>query len=185
MDAELFRLPTRPNFYAAAGTTNPFDVDGRGARSQVPAPDSRFPGYAARMEDARLVTDYRNHCSRNVPAGKQFATKEWMTKNALEIIHLSRRRQAEQSGAMFGVDPSVVPPPEAVVDCTKYACSWNQTYVPGGIGVERAREPVPGLFGTWDAAADTKDAPRPFLSLTTVYEGGRNTPRGAPSPQLR
>lgn len=185
MDAKLFRLPTTPNFYAAAQATNPFDVESRGAYSQLAAPNSRYPGYAAPMSDARLVTDYRNHCSRNVPAGKQFATKEWMTTNALNLIELSRKRQADAAGAIYGADPSTVPPPVATVDCSAFECRVTKTEAPGGIGTERASTATPALFGTWEPLVRTKDAPKPFLALTSVYEGGRNTPRGAGALEMR
>jgi hypothetical protein len=63
------------------------------------------------MADGRLVSDYRNHCSFNIPTGSQFATKEWMTKNATDIIRLGRERMAQKTGAIYGLDTSVVPPP--------------------------------------------------------------------------
>ena len=52
-------------------------------RNTEPAPDNRYPAFAAQMQDGRLVTDYRNHCSRNVPAGAQFTTKKWMIQQAI------------------------------------------------------------------------------------------------------
>jgi hypothetical protein len=66
------------------------------------------------MSDGRLVTSYRNHCSQNIPTGKQFATKEWFTNNATELIAITRKRAAEQVGAIYGVDTTVVPPPVSV-----------------------------------------------------------------------
>ncbi len=182
MDAKLFRLPTKPDFYAGIATANPFEVDARGAVSQLPAPDSRYPGYAAPMSDGRLVTDYRNHCSKNVPVGSQFSTKEWMTKNAIEIIRLSRERQAAASGATFGTDPSTVPPPAMIVECSAAECSRQVTENPGGIGMERAGAAAPGLFGTWEPTASTAKAPQPNIGITRTYEGGRNTPRGLNGP---
>jgi hypothetical protein len=184
MDAKLFRLPTKPNFYANAGTANPFDIESQGVRSQLPAPDSRYPGYAGPMEDARLVTDYRNHCSRNVPAGKQFATKEWMTKNALDLIHLSRKRQADQSGAIYGSDKSTVAPPVSFVQCSKFECKKIETDIPCGVGTNRIPQEVPILFGTWEPVATTSSAPPPNVATTSVYEGGRNTPRSIASGNL-
>jgi hypothetical protein len=178
MDAKLFRLPTKPNYYAAIATANPFEVDAKGKAAQAPASDPRFPGWAGQMSDGRLVTDYRNHCSRNVPAGRQFATKEWMTKNAEELIRVSRQRQAEQAGAVFKFDSSVVPPPEQVVECTPSDCTRTVTQAPGGIGTERAGAPCPFLFGTWDAAEGGTAPPAANVQGTRRYEGGRNTPRG-------
>ena len=99
MDAKLFRLPTKPNLYGGA---SPFDVEQQQKHSQLPTQNSRFPGWAAPMADGRLVTEYQNHCSRNIPAGRQYPTKEWMTKNALELIRVGRERQAQKSGNQSG-----------------------------------------------------------------------------------
>jgi hypothetical protein len=179
MDAKLFRLPTKPNFYAAIGTANPFDVDQRGRYNQVPTPDSRYPGYAAPMSDGRLVSDYQPHCSQNIPTGSQFATKEWMTKNAMDIMRISRERNSKQTGAIYGADPTTVPPPAMVVTCARANCSRMVTEAPGGIGMERAGAAAPELFGTWEVP--NAGAPPPTkITLTQKYEGGRNTPRGGP-----
>jgi hypothetical protein len=175
MDAKLFRLPTNPNFYSGIATANPFDVGQQ--QGQPPTPDARFPGWAAPMADGRLVSDYRNHCSVNVPTGSQFATKEWMTKNATDIIRMGRERMAEKTGSIYGLDSSVVPPPAMVVKCQTNDCERVTTNFAGGIGMERADVDTPELFGTW--TSDTLSAaPKPAVALTTRFEGGRNTPRG-------
>ena len=177
MDSKLFRLPTNPNFYAAIASADPFDSE-QHRQSQLPAPDSRFPGWAGKMADGRLVTDYRNNCSQNIPTGSQFATKEWMTKNAVEIIRLGRERMAEQTGSLYGLDPSVVPPPALIVKCKTNDCERHVTNADGGIGTERADAEAPELFGTWTSQAFS-GAPKPLLQTTTRFEGGRNTPRGS------
>jgi hypothetical protein len=177
MDSKLFRLPTAPNFYSAIATANPFDVGEQQKRSQLPSPDSRFPGWAAPMADGRLVTEYKNHCSRNIPTGSQYATKEWMTKNASELIRISRERYSEQTGAIYGLDKSVVPPPALIVRCKTNDCDRTYTNATGGIGMERADAEAPELFGTWENEAMTS-APKAVVPLTTRFEGGRNTPRG-------
>jgi hypothetical protein len=179
MDSKLFRLPTQPNFYAAIATASPFDLDSRQKFTQIPAPDNRYPGWAGPMADGRLVTSYQNHCSRNVPAGRQFATKEWMTKNATELIRLGRQRFAQQTGAIYGVDAGTVPPPAAVVTCARHDCERVATDAPGGIGQERGDSPAPELFGTWDPRQGRMTAPQALASVTRKYEGGRNTPRGS------
>ena len=176
MDAKLFRLPTKPNFYAGISTADPFDINQRQKYSQVASPDSRFPGWAAPMSDGRLVTSYQNHCSQNFPTGTQFSTKEWMTHNATGIMQTIRDRTAKQNGAIYGLDHTVVPPPVAIVACTRADCKRAATNMQGGLGVERIEE-VPELFGTWDPRITTV-APKPRIAITTVYEGGRNTPRG-------
>jgi hypothetical protein len=182
MDSKLFRLPTKPNFYAAIATASPFDPDARRKLSQVPTPDSRYPGWAGPMSDGRVVTDYQNHCSRNIPTGSQFATKEWMTKNAEELMRISRQRQARQAGAIYSFDSTVVPPPAMTVRCATYDCFRDDTGAPGGIGMEREGAAAPELFGTWDAREAGAAPAVPLISGTRKYEGGRNTPRGAAGP---
>jgi hypothetical protein len=179
MDAKLFRLPTKPNFYAAVQAANPFSLDQQAKRSEFPGVDSRFPGYAAQMSDGRLVTDYMNHCSKNVPTGQQFATKAWMTKNASHLIQISRDRFAERTGAIYSVDRTTVPPPAVVVKCEANTCYRIPRNDPGAIGTERADSAAPDLFGTWEPTI-VPAPPVPKTPLTAVYEGGRNTPRGAP-----
>jgi hypothetical protein len=178
MDAKLFRLPTTPNYYAAAATANPFDITAKSRFTQLPTEDSRFPGFAAPVSDGRLVSDYASQCEKNIPAGKQFATKEWMTKNAVEIINVGRQRFAQQTGAIYGTDRSTVPPPAMKVTCTSAGCKRQVTEIPGGIGLEREDTPAPDLFGTWNPVTGAPP-PASRASLTQRYEGGRNTPRGA------
>jgi len=177
MDARLFRLPTKPNFFAAVSTADPFDIDSRQKHTSVATPDSRFPGWAAPMEDGRLVTSYKNHCSQNIPTGSQFATKEWMTHNADELMKVARDRAARQNGAIYGLDETVVPPPASLVTCTRSDCSRDPTNKEGSIGTERAPQELPNLFGTWDPRITTV-SPKPNVAGTSAYEGGRNTPRG-------
>ena len=183
MDARLFRLPTHPNFYANAHAANPFDINQRQKYTEGPTPDIRFPGWAAPMSDGRLVTSYKNHCSQNIPEGKQFATKEWMTHNAEELIRVSRERLAHQTGAIYGLDTSVVPPPANIVECTRSECVRTQTHLGGGIGNERAPDTLPDLFGTWDPVSMATRL-KPNTALTSQYEGGRNTPRGGPAEEI-
>lgn len=186
MDAKLFRLPTKPNFYASIASANPFDTSEKQKRTQLAAPDARYPGWAAPMADGRLVTNYQNHCSRNVPTGYQYATKEWMTKNAEELMRIARRRFAQQTGAYKGLDTSVVPPPALIVSCTSAACGGKASGAPGGIGMERAGALAPPLFGTYDPTVGTflhQNAVAP--PLTNKYEGGRNTPRGAFAVEMK
>jgi len=173
MDSKLFRLPTKPNYYASIATSPPFDSKAK--FSQLPTADSRFPGYAAPMSDGRLVTDYLPECSKNVPAGRQFATKEWMTKNAVEIIRIGRERYAQQSGASFA-NADTIPPPAFVVECTSSDCSRRPTRKVGGIGTERDAGPLPYLFGTWEPNM-VGVAPKAAIP-TGRPEGGRNSLRG-------
>jgi len=180
MDSKLFRLPTSPNYYQSAHTGIPIDVRNY-AKVLLPAPDTRFPGWAGQMSDARLVTDYSAHCSANVPAGKQFPTKQWMQKNATEIIDYSRKRSAEITGAIYPLDKSVVPPPLYTVSCKAGgACEKTATNAAGGLGVGR-EDSAPELFGTYyNVTGPPAEAPN--TPLTSRYEGGRNTLRGLVGP---
>lgn len=183
MDAKLFRLPTKPNFYGDLQSAQPVDIRTSADAQQLPAPDSRFPGWAAPMSDARLVTDYRPHCSKNIPTGRQFPTKVWMQRNGSEIIEASRRIMATNMGAQLPFDGTVVPPPLTVVDCKPGECSRISTGAPNAIGVERRPEPVPELFGTFEPKAGWfAKVPERHVGLTTRFEGGRNTPRGRQGP---
>jgi len=183
MDAKLFRLPTKPNFYAGIGAADPFNKDQKQKYGQLPAPDNRFPGWAGKMEDGRLVTNYQNNSAAFVPPERQFATKMWMTRNGSDIMDLVRNRSSDQTGAGEGLDPNVVPPPASVVTCTKADCTREATNVRGAIGTERTPQEVPELFGTWFHESKNSYM-EPNIGLTKRYEGGRNTPRGA-GPELR
>lgn len=181
MDSRLFVLPTQPNYYTyrekpGVGKKAAYtDVFPEGQYYIGPAPDSRFPGWAAPLEDGRLVTDYRPHCNRNVPAGKQFATTLWMQRNADEIIQVSRQRQSEMAGANRGFDNTVVPPAENIVECGIFECGYYQTNQKDAIGTER-REPVPDLFGTFNL--DIQERTQALPPITRSFEGGRNSLRG-------
>ena len=179
MDSRFFRKTTDPNFYE----DTPGNWNARGTayktvvseRNTFPTPDPRFPGYAGIMEDGRLITDYRPHCNKNVPAGSQYAVKEWMTKNTTSIINVSRTRQATITGALYGTDPTVVPPPVGLVQCTPTDCGYAEGSL-YGIGIER-QDKAPELFGTFEISGRAVAAPS-NTKLTTYFEAGRNTPRG-------
>ena len=176
MDSKLFRLPTSPNFYSGIASADPFELREQQKRSQLPTSDTRFPGWAAPMSDGRLVTDYASHCSQNIPSRQQFATKEWMTKNAEQIIRVTRERLSQSTGSIYGLDTKVVPPPALIVSCATDDCTRTATNAPGGIGMERADSAAPDLFGTWEYSDIAPTVQR--TPITTTYEGGRNTPRG-------
>jgi hypothetical protein len=131
----------------------------------MPTPDSRYPDYAAPMEDGRLVTDYRPNCSTRAPYGHQNATKAWLVENAQDVINVGRMRQAEYTGAIYGA-PFRGPAPAAVQTCSVYGCSYSEGSATG-LGVERANSVAPPLPGTFD--------PRPFYTaVNRRNEGGRN-----------
>jgi hypothetical protein len=165
------------------------DGNGKVAQNEVaasmfePAPDNRYPAYAALMSDGRLVTDYRSKCEKNVPVGHQFATHQYMVHNATSMIDESRRRQAIWNGALFGL--AATQPPRAVLQrCDVDKCTFEGNTDIFGIGLERASEPLPDLFGTFEVDATMmerrKDTRR--VALTDHYEGGRNSVRGKTGP---
>lgn len=144
-----------------------------------PARDNRYPAYAGQMEDARLVTDYRPQCSKNIRPGNQYNTKLWLINHANEIIDESRKRQVEWSGASLAM-ANTVPPPADVVHSNPFYSEVNPTGFKGGIGVERANVPCPNLFGTftYEPTMNELRNNRKNIALTQYYEGGRNSPRG-------
>lgn len=161
-------------------TAAPVDIRTTVNAQQLPAPDNRFPGWAAPMSDARLVTQYLPHCSQNIPAGRQFPTKAWMQHNGEELIRASRSAMATAMGSYLPFDNSVVPPPAMTVSCRPSECARTTTHLPGGIGLEREGDAAPELFGTFSMVGQVGAAPvtAARTSGTTRYEGGRNTPRG-------
>ncbi len=177
MDSKLFRLPTNPNYYASAQNSWPVSPCDQNKKQAYPTQDARFPGWAAPLEDGRLVTDYRSQCEVNIAPEKQEVSRVWMQQNADQIMLLARERQAVRTGMIYGVDSSIVPPPEVVVNCSAAECSRVVTNAPEGIGMERAGCPCPPLFGTFEPSM-TSMAPAPKIAQTVKYEGGRNSLRG-------
>lgn len=178
-----FSRDTRPNLFH----NPPFGTEYRAAqkvyvppvKDAYPARDNRYPAYAAPLQDARLVTDYRPQCSKNVRTGNQFNTKLWLINHADEVMDESRKRQVEWTGASLAM-ANTVPSPANIVNSNPFYSEVNSTGLKGGIGVERANVPCPGLFGTFTyepTMAEIRNN-RKNIGLTTYYEGGRNSPRG-------
>ena len=176
MDANLFRLPTTPNFYGSdMGSSTYIKQSGSRQRIAVPTADARFPGWAAPLADGRLVTDYRFHCETNIPSKAQEKSRIWIQQNSEDIIRVSRERTARITGMVYGLDTSIVPGATSYVKCTAAGCEYTPG-TDGGIGVER-KEVVPHLFGTYEPS----EYERRFTHVqetTTHEEGGRNTRRG-------
>jgi hypothetical protein len=179
MDSRFFRRVTDPNYYE--NVPQGFDAKrvayktAVSERNTLPTPDPRFPGYAGLMNDGRLITDYRPHCNQNIPAGSQYGVKEWMVKHTPSIVSVSRTRQAKVTGAIYGDDPTVVPPPLATVKCTPVDCAYTTNDV-RGIGIERV-DKAPELFGTFSFEGEYTP-PASKTALTTSFQSGRNTLRG-------
>jgi len=170
----LFHSPSFGTAYRAgtAAITPP-------SKDLFSARDSRYPAFNAALEDGRMVTDYRPQCSKNVRPGYQFNTKQWMIRNADQIMDETRKRQMEWSGASLPM-ANTVPPPAGIVRSNAFYSELQPTYAMNGLGIVRADSKAPDLFGTfWYAASMAeKQANRKNIAVTTMYEGGRNTPRG-------
>ena len=183
MDAKLFRIPTEPNFFIPLQTAAPV-VKTHMRNGLLPAPDNRFPGWAGPMSDARMVTDYSSHCSKNIPVGRQYPTTLWMQRNSEEMIKYSRTASAIAVGSVFPFDTNVVPPPSATITCTRSGCTKTMTGAEGGIGDERREGEFPALFGTYSSESLFPAKARLVYNTggTTRYEGGRNSIRGDGQP---
>lgn len=179
MDLDGFREAQSPFFFNQPPTwlvEAGVKKQGNEKKSQMtPTPDNRFPGWAAPMSDGRICTDYRSKCELNIPTGMQFASRQFMQRNAEAIIQKSRQRQAELSGAGMAYDSRTDVPASSLVKCDTEMCSYYP-YVEGGVGTER-QENVPELFGTFSPSRPSLQRPAEPI-LTTKYEGGRNTVRG-------
>ena len=177
MDDQHFRNVSEPNPYASFGTvkvnenqfTLPVDI----------APDNRYASWPAIMADSRY-TDYSPKCSKNIPVGEQYPTKQWLIKNTDQILDYSRKNQFPITQAL---DISVLPPPAQIGECSKYECTLLNTNISGGIGLERISE-TPYLFGTFggSSSGSNYEVKSQDAKLTQTSEGGRNSRRGNQVP---
>ena len=178
-----FSRNTQPNLFH----NPPFGTEYRAAekaynppvKDVYPARDNRYAAYAGPMQDARLVTDYRPQCTKNIRPAAQFNTKLWLINHADEVMDESRKRQVEWTGASLAM-ANTVPPPANMVHSNPFYSEVNPTHLKNGIGVERADAPCPQLFGTFSYEPTMTEIRnnRKSIGLTTRYEGGRNSPRG-------
>lgn len=145
------------------------------ATKTTPVHDSRFRGYAAPMEDGRLITDYRQRCVTRAPPGTQFAVKEWLIRNTDKVIQISRDRQVQSTGHALGVANTDLPA-AMYQHCSPSGCQFTESGYRDGIGLERM-EKVPELFGTFTFPPnmETIARDRDFTSLNSRIEYGRNT----------
>jgi hypothetical protein len=179
MDARQFRTVTSPDLRPSVNSQKVENIGWKREAPQVvtaPIEDARFSGYAAPMSDGRLVTDYRTHCAYNFSPSKYGeSVRLWLQHNADAVIQVTRQRQAERNGALY-VKAKTVPPAQQTTSCNEFECQHSYNWDRNAIGLVR-HEGVPDLFGTFADA--TKPMPYPTgASLTTTFEGGRNTPRG-------
>lgn len=183
-DSKGFRIQSSPNYNSykpsnaeIIAQTNRQRVGA--SKETEPARDNRYPAFAAPMEDARLVTDYRPKCRKNIRVGAQYDTKLWMQHNATQIIDTARRRHVEWTGASIP-QPDLAPPPANAVRADADTVDVIETGIPGGLGIQRANDYAPELFGTFTymPTAHEEMFNRKKVALNYNYEGGRNTPRG-------
>jgi hypothetical protein len=178
-----FSSNTSPNLFRPPKWGTEYNEIRKGLTSKgqdtVPSRDSRYPAYAGTMQDARLVTDYRPQCSKNIRPHYQFHTKLWMINHADELMEEARQRQVEGSGASLGM-ARTAPPFAAVVYSTPFESEMEPTHFLGGIGVERSDAEAPELFGTFSYEPTIAEIQnnRKNVALTTMQEGGRNSKRG-------
>jgi hypothetical protein len=178
MDSQRFRKQTSPNYAPSVSNSVTEQAVKRAEAEQkttAPIEDQRYPHYAAKMEDARLVTDYKSHCAANTaPSQYGNSMRAWFQHHADALVQVSRKRQADRAGAQFSKAPTV-PPARQLQQCSPYECTFLKNKEANSIGLERV-EGVPPLFGTFSEARYSM--PESGAYLTTEYEGGRNTPRG-------
>ena len=178
-----FSRDTKPNLYHRPAFGTEYISANKALFESVkdayPARDNRYPAYAGPMSDARLVTDYRPQCSKNIATAQQFYTKLWMVNHATEVKEESRKRQVEWSGASLPL-ANTVPPPANIVHSNPFYSEVNPTFLQGGLGVERANANAPELFGTFSYEPTMSEIRnnRKNIAVTKFYEGGRNTVRG-------
>jgi len=178
MDSRRFRKQTSPNYAPSVSNSVTERAVKRAEAEQkttAPIEDPRYPHYAAKMEDGRLVTDYKPNCAANTaPSQYGNSMRAWFQHHADALVQVSRKRQADRAGAHYAKAPTV-PPPRQLQQCSPYECAFLKNKEPNSIGLERV-EGVPPLFGTFSEARYAM--PESGAYLTSEYEGGRNTPRG-------
>ena len=179
MDAKGFRLADKTSLFKLnqSNIANQVNIEIKASGSSIPADDSRYPAYAATMSDARTFTDYRSHCASRVPALYTKPVKEWIIKNGSQIIEMNRKRQTENTGAVFGTANTVLPP-EILVFCDPYGCEQQLTNEQNGTGIEIVNE-CPELPGSFMYRPDPSvmSANTKKINYNLVNENGRNSSR--------
>ena len=174
MDSKGFRKQGTPNLVPQPSSSQVRQLVNKMPKSEYtsPARDTRYSAFAAPMEDGRLVTDYRPNCVSRVGYGSQNAVKQWMVHNAVEIMDLSIKRQADNNGSIYASDTPI--PNAAVIQKTTVRSSeMVPTGDPNGLGLERDGQIAPPLFGTFTIQAQR--GLEKHIDLTKRFEGGRNT----------
>lgn len=180
MDSQGFRLPQGPRLYMSPRPREiikSVNIEVTPEMKTLPTEDNRYPAFAGPMSDARLITDYRSHCQTRTPYGSQGAVKAWMVHNAEDIMNLSRKRQVEYTGHMYGVI-DFQPTPQISQTCTVNG-STMEKIDPLGWGIVCETGPLPEMFGTFQYSPNAEQiaANKSHTRLTQKYEFGRNTAR--------
>jgi hypothetical protein len=174
-----FTRDTLPNLYTNPSYGTEYKAVQNISKEVYPGRDARYPAYAAPLDDARFVTDYRPKCSKNISPADQFHTKLWMINHATELMDESRKRQVEWTGASLSM-ANTVPPHADIVHSTPFYSEVSSTGYKNGIGIERANSDAPMLFGTFQFEPTMSEIQnnRKNIGITSYYEGGRNSKRG-------
>jgi hypothetical protein len=90
---------------------------------------------------------------------------------------MNRRRQAENTGAVFGT-VETAPQPATLVFCDAFKCEQEETNAHLGTGIETVNE-CPELPGTFNYRPDPSviSANKKNIMLNPVNENGRNSSR--------
>ena len=141
-----------------------------------PADNSRYPAYGAQMDDGREFTDYRQTCQERVPAAFTRPVRLWMQRNAEAIIDLTRKRTAQNSGAVFPL-ANTTPPFENIVQCTPLGCTTksNPFKPPLATGNLNLNAKAAPMFGTYQVAPAPGQTNPKNIDLNMYNEGGRNS----------
>lgn len=179
MDVNGFREPQSPWFFTQPAEylveTRVKSLE-KPLKTTSPTQDNVYAGWVGKMEDGRLITDYRPNCSKNIPTGQQYATKLWMQNNADTIINISRVRNSQATGAGKSYYFKEMPT-KTRIHCTTDECHYTKVN-PNGIGSSR-EEYVPELFGTFSGSSPIFGSKPNFVHTSKEKEeGGINTVRG-------
>ena len=174
MDSEGYRTPQLPK-QPAYWTIQKEVKRELATQNSIPAPDNRYVDYAAITQDGNFITDYRPSCVTRAPPGQQFAVKQWMVHNASQVADVSRRRQAESTGQVYGTTDTELPA-KLYQQCTTETCSITPANYTSGVGIVRL-DKTPPLFGTFDFKPQVRiSGKKNNVGLNKDFAGGANTP---------
>ena len=179
MDRQGFRIASTPDLVrqpprAMVGQETRREIN---ATKTTPAPDSRFSGYAAPLDDGgRMITDWRDKCVTRAPPGQNFAVKQWTVHQASDIIRITHEREVQSTGHALGTANTILPP-AVLQTCDTTGCRIESTSYANGLGIERT-DIAPPLFGTFGfpPTPATLARNKNHIALNKTIGYGRNTP---------